>query len=191
MMSVVLLAAFLLALQARAQGGALTAPATAQAPAEEAPQFDPSQYPLMTLAKAAAAAPCGGGKTKYELKDRLFSAEIVFQGSVRQAPPSHFELIKRWTKSIGDPEAASRYKKQVSFSEGKKVVWMSLPEGLIDYLRDDLQVGDRALVYGVFVGCVNGKPLFSVDEYETYAPADEESEDYITRALEAGFGRTG
>ena len=158
----------------------LAAPAGAQAPAEEPPPFDPAQYPLMTLAKAEASAPCAAGPVKYELRDKLFSAELLFQGSVRDAPPAHLALLKRWAKSIGDPDAVPRYKKQISFSDSRKVVWLSLPEGLIDTLNEDLQAGDRALIYGVFVGCAAGKPLFSIDEYETYAPADDEADDYIT-----------
>jgi len=160
--------------------GRTAAPAASQAPAEEAPDFDPAQYPLMSLAKAESVAPCGEGRVKYELRDNLLSAELVFQGSVRDAPPAHLALLKRWTKSIGDPGAASRYGKQVSFLESRKTVWLSLPEALVDPLREDMQAGDRALIYGVFVGCAGGKPLFAIDEYETYAPDDEEADDYIT-----------
>jgi len=169
----------------------LAAMLAAPAPAEE-PLFDPAQYPLMTLAKAEASAPCAAGRVNYELRDKLFSAELVFQGSVRSAPPAHLALLKRWTKSIGDADAAARYKKQISFSDGRRIVWFSLPEGLIDSLRDDLEAGDRALIYGVFVGCAGGKPLFSIDEYETYAPADEEADDYITlRPKPVSGGRAG
>lgn len=158
---------------------------------EDPPPFDAAQYPLMTLARAEAKDPCRQGKLKYELKDKMFSVELVYQGSVRAAPAAHFELVKRWTKQIGDPNAAGRYKKQVSFSEGKKMIWLSLPEGLIDYLAEDFQVGDRALLYTVFVGCVSGKPLFSIDEYDTYAPEDDEAEDYITKSLLKRPGRAG
>jgi len=166
-------------------------PLCAQEKEDEAPPFDAAQYPLMTLARAEAKDPCKKGKLKYELKDKLFSAELVYQGGVRAAPPAHFELLKRWTKNIGDEKAIGRYKKQVSFSEGKKMVWLSLPEGLVDYLAEDFQVGDRALLYTVFVGCAGGKPLFSVDEYDTYAPEDDEAEDYITKLILKRSGRTG
>jgi hypothetical protein len=159
-------------------------------PEEDAP-FDVSQYPLMTLAKAEAKDPCKKGKLNYELKDKLFSTELVYQGGVRQAPAAHYELLRHWTKNIGDPGAVVRYKKQVSFSEGKKVVWLSLPEGLIDTLAEDFQVGDRALLYTVFVGCSGHKPLFSVDEYDTYEPEDQEAEDYITRIDLKRTGRAG
>ncbi|MFA6029856.1 MAG: hypothetical protein WC969_08390 [Elusimicrobiota bacterium] len=149
--------------------------------AEDEP-FDRTQYPLMSIAKAVSMEPCPPNpKAKPLIKDRLFSAELVYQGSLRDTPPARYELMKRWTKQIGDPDAAPRYKKEISLSEGKRPLWLPVPEGLIEPMQADLVVGDRALIYAVFVGCVQGKPVFAIDEFETFTPEDEEADDYITR----------
>lgn len=149
-------------------------------PSAQEPKFDPSQYPLSTLAKADAEGSCPKTGTKYMVKDRLFSAELVYQGTLRPTPSAHYELMRRWTKSVGDPDAVVKYSQEVSLAEGKKVHWMPVPEGLISDLQGYLQAGDRALVYTVFIGCAQGRSLFAVDEFENYSPADGEADDYIT-----------
>ncbi|MEK7743472.1 MAG: hypothetical protein AAB576_00500 [Elusimicrobiota bacterium] len=172
-----------LPLCAMAAWGAQTPAPDAQTPPEspaQAPQFDPSQYPLSTLAKADLDGSCRGSKVKYLVKDRLFSAELVYQGTLRPTPPGHYELMRRWTKSVGDPEALVKYKQEVSLAEGKKVHWMPVPEGLVGDLQGYLQAGDRALVYAILIGCVQGRALFAIDEFENYSPEDEEADDYIT-----------
>jgi len=117
---------------------------------------------------------------KSEIKDLTFSAELRYQGGLRDTSAPRYELLKLWTRQVGDPEAVVRYKKEISFSAGKRVFWLPVPEGLIDYLRSDLEVGDRALLYLVFAGCSAQKPVFAIDEFESYTPEDQEAEDYIT-----------
>jgi hypothetical protein len=162
--------------------------AEAPAPREEPAPFDPSQYPFTTLEKTAAKDPCGkkGGS---EIKDKLFSAELRFQGSLRKTPVGRFGLVKKWCRFLGDPGAAPRYGKEMLFSEGRRMVWLAVPEGLLDYLKSDLQSGDRAMIFGVYVGCSGGKPVFAIDEFDNYAPDDQEAEDYIVKALLPEFGR--
>lgn len=147
------------------------------------PGFDPGSYPRDSIARVAQADPCVRGKGSYEVKDRLFSMELSWQGAVRKAPQRRFELVRRWAAAVGDPGAADRYRSEVSLSDGKKLHWLAVPEGLLTHLKADLQPGDRALLYLSFVGCAAGAPHFAVDEFEPLDRGSGEEGDVITRDL--------
>lgn len=140
--------------------------------------FDPQDYPEYSVVQVVEKLPCA--KTEGpELRDALFRAEFVYQGAIRPASKPRYELMRRWTKSVGDPQAIVKYKSEVSFVDGKRTRWFSAPEGLVDFISMDFRPGDRVTLYLVYVGCTQGGPLFAVDEYEGVEQSEEEVGDTV------------
>mgnify|MGYP001618463144 CR=1 FL=1 len=137
--------------------------------------FDAKNYPLETLASRRKAAPCAGA----QLKDVMFSAELRWHGALSKTPKAGMELLRRWTKDIGDPEAFSKYAEEVTLSEGRRFERVAVPEGLLAFMQMDLLPGDRVLLYLVHVGCAEGGALFAVDEYEVQGQDEAESLDEL------------
>lgn len=137
--------------------------------------FEAKNYPLGTMAAQRKKDPCGGPG----LKDVLFSAELRWHGEVSKTSKPRMELIGRWTKDIGDPEAVSKYASEVTFSEGRRFERVAVPEGILAFMQMDLLAGDRILLYLVFVGCTEGGALFVVDEYEVPDQDEKESLDEL------------
>lgn len=156
--------------------------AVQDAPADPEDEFHPEDYPVVALADMSVKEPCRKQKGSFEVKDRLFSSDFSFTGAVRKTPPRRWELIRRWADGLGDPEAAERYGNEVSVAFGKGTVWLSVPEGLLPILQSNLQPGDRALGYLVLVGCADLRPVFAIDEFDTYDPDAEEDGDVVTQA---------
>lgn len=165
-----------LALAAALSTAAVT---SSSAPAEGDVPFDPKNYPERSLAESRRADPCS--KEPGKVKDTLFSREVAWHGAVRKAAPARRELLRRWTKQIGDPDAAVKYAEEATVSEGRRLEWVSVPEGLLAYLQMDLMPGDRVLLYLVYVGCAEGAPLFAVDEYEVKEQSEAEGADELIR----------
>jgi hypothetical protein len=151
----------------------LAAAAAAFAEDAKTVEFDATDYPRHTIAEAMKLEPCEGDG----VKDVLFSSELRWQGAERTISASGARLVSRWTEHVGDAEAASRYVQMRSLSEGGTVHWAVVPDGLVPYLEMDLRPGDKFVVYFVFVGCRDRKPLFAIEEYaepENYEAIDEE-----------------
>ncbi|MBI3299948.1 MAG: hypothetical protein HYZ75_17425 [Elusimicrobia bacterium] len=138
--------------------------------------FDAKNYPLETLHARRRRDPCGKGG---ELKDVLFSAELRWHGEVAPTPAPDVELLRRWTKDIGDPEAVAKYAQLVSFSEGRRFERLAAPEGLLAFMEMDLLPGDRVILYLVHVGCAEGRAVFAVDEYDVTEQDELEKDDEL------------
>lgn len=168
---------------------ALSAPARAAAPAavavssaaaqEEVEPFDAANYPKAAIAERLKKDPCAKRAGAYELKDARFSAEVRWHGALRPVPAADKELMRRWTLQIGDPEAAAKYPEETTVSEGPRLRWVSVPDGLLAYLQMDLMAGDRVLLYLVYVGCAAGAPVLAVDEYEVLDQSELEGGDEL------------
>lgn len=154
---------------------------TEQKKADDVIPFDPKDYPRRGLLELLASQPCAGRSGTSELRDTLFSSELVYQGAVRKSPPARHALMAEWAKGIGDPGAEAKYKEEVSIADGGRVRWLAVPEGLLSFLRMDVQPGDRLLLYVVFVGCAGKEPLFAIDEFEGLDQRPEEAEDILIR----------
>jgi hypothetical protein len=144
--------------------------------------FNPKDYPRFSTSEAVEKLPCPG--SGLELKDALLSFPAGFQGAVRKTPPKHYEMMRRWTKAVGDPDAIVKYKEEVTVVEGRRTHWLPVPEGLLPFLEMDLRPGDRFLAFLVYVGCVDGAALFAIDEYRGIEVREEELGDQIIRAPE-------
>ena len=116
-----------------------------------------------------------------EVKDILFSSEVAWHGAVRKTAPANYELMRRWTKKIGDAPAVTKYKEQVALSEAGSLRWFTIPEGLLPYMQMELRPGDRVVLFLVYVGCSDRKPLLSIDEYEELDQTEEEAGDELIR----------
>lgn len=166
-----------------AQGAPRPEVAVSSAPAqEEVEPFDAANYPKRSISEHLKKDPCSKKAGPYELKDVRFSAEVRWHGALRPVPPADKELMKRWTRDIGDPEAAAKYPEETTVSEGARLRWLSVPEGLLAYLQMDLLAGDRVLLYLVHVGCAAGSPVMAVDEYEVLDQTELEGGDELIRS---------
>lgn len=143
--------------------------------------FDAANYPSKRMAALRREEPCPPKGPA--LKDTLFSTEVRWNGAVRPTSPARMETIKAWTSEIGDPGAAPKYVSEATFSEGRRLEWVAVPEGLLAYLQMDLQAGDRVLLFLVLTGCAEGGPVWAVDEYEVPKQLPFESGDELIRAL--------
>lgn len=139
--------------------------------------FDAANYPKKTMAGMRREEPCPKGGPA--LKDVLFSTVARWHGAVRKTSPPRMEMIKAWTKEIGDPESAPKYVEEATFSEGNRLEWVSVPEGLLAYLQMDLQAGDRVELFLILTGCAEGAPVWAVDEYEVPKQEPLEGEDEL------------
>lgn len=139
--------------------------------------FDAANYPKKGMAVMRRTEPCPKGGPF--LKDLLFSTETRWHGAVRKTSAARMEMIKVWTKDIGDPESASKYVEEATFSEGRHLEWVAVPEGLLAYLQMDLQAGDRVLLFLILTGCAEGAPVWAVDEYEVPKQEPLEGEDEL------------
>lgn len=139
--------------------------------------FDVKNYPRTRIHRVLRNNRCD--KSPYSVKDVIFSTEMTYQGATRPTPRRRYELIRRWTQAIGDPKAAVRYRQEVSAADWGKTHWLVIPEGLMNHMRVDLMVGDRIIVYLVFVGCERGRPVFAIDEFEDIRQTDEEAADIL------------
>ena len=176
------------ALAILAAGWAYAAPAaplrtgtTGQGPADDVVPFNPADYPRRAFSRMLAENSCDGKGGASELKDALFSVELVYQGAVRKSTIRRNALIGSWAKAIGDPGAEAKYKEEITLAERGDIRWLAAPEGLLAYMQMDLQPGDRVLVYLVFIGCVARQPLFAIDEFEPVEQRDDEAEDFLIR----------
>ncbi|MBI5594880.1 MAG: hypothetical protein HY928_02200 [Elusimicrobia bacterium] len=156
---------------------------------EEVEPFDAANYPKALIAEQLKKEPCAKRGGPYELKDLRFAAEVRWQGALRPGPAANIELMKRWTREIGDPEAAAKYAEEATVVEGPRPSWVSVPEGLLAYLQMDLMAGDRVLLYLVHVGCAAGAPVLAVDEYEVLDQTELEGADELIYAPSPGAGR--
>ena len=145
--------------------------------------FDEANYPRKSMAAMRRAEPCEKAKKGPALKDVLFSTETRWHGEVRKTPPARMGMIKAWTLQIGDPEAAPKYAEEATFSEGRALEWVAVPEGLLAYLQMDLMAGDRVLLFLALTGCADGAPVWAVDEYEVPKQLPLEGEDELIRIL--------
>ncbi len=143
--------------------------------------FDAANYPKKTMAAMRREEPCPkGGPT---LKDVLFSTQSRWHGAIRKTSAARMEMIKVWTNDIGDPESAPKYAEEATFSEGNRLEWVSVPEGLLAYLQMDLQAGDRVQLFLILTGCAEGAPVWAVDEYEVPKQEPLEGEDELIYRL--------
>lgn len=143
--------------------------------------FDAANYPTKTMAAMRKEEPCPKGGPA--LKDVLFSTQARWHGAVRKTSPPRMEMIKAWTKEIGDPDSAPKYVEEATFSEGRHLEWVSVPEGLLAYLQMDLQAGDRVQLFLILTGCAEGAPVWAVDEYEVPKQEPLEGDDELIRNL--------
>ena len=141
--------------------------------------FDGANYPLKTMAAMLREEPCLKALKGPNVKDVLFSTEVRWHGAVRRTPPSRMDLVKAWTKEIGDPEAAPKYAEEATFSQGRRLEWVTVPEGLLAYLQMDLMAGDRVLLFLAYTGCSDGEPVWAVDEYEVPKQMPHEGDDEL------------
>jgi hypothetical protein len=159
---------------------ASSAPATVDVSTAGVP-FDEANYPKKTMALMRREEPCPKGGPF--LKDLLFSTQTRWHGAVRKTSPARMEMIKVWTKDIGDPESAPKYVEEATFSEGRNLEWVAVPEGLLAYLQMDLQAGDRVQLFLILTGCAEGAPVWAVDEYEVPKQEPLEGEDELIYRL--------
>lgn len=145
--------------------------------------FDAANYPKKSMAAMRREEPCPKAAKGPLLKDLLFSVEARWHGAVRATAAARVSTLKAWTKEIGDPESWSKYAEEATFSEGKSLEWVAVPEGLLAYLQMDLMAGDRVLLFLVYTGCAEGAPVWAVDEYEVPRQEPLEGEDELIRAL--------
>ncbi|TPW18824.1 MAG: hypothetical protein FD126_3299, partial [Elusimicrobia bacterium] len=141
--------------------------------------FDEANYPRKSLAAMLREEPCLKALKGPALKDLLFSTEARWHGAVRKTPSARMELVKTWTREIGDPEAAPKYAEEATFSEGRRLEWVTVPEGLLAYLQMDLMAGDRVLLFLAYTGCADGEPVWAVDEYEVPQQRPPEGDDEL------------
>lgn len=141
--------------------------------------FDEANYPRKTLAALLREEPCLKALKGPTLKDVLFSTEVRWHGAVRRTPPARMDLVKAWTREIGDPEAAPKYAEEATFSQGRRLEWVTVPEGLLAYLQMDLMAGDRVLLFMAYTGCAEGAPVWAVDEYEVPKQLPPEGDDEL------------
>ncbi|MFA5137611.1 MAG: hypothetical protein WC728_00135 [Elusimicrobiota bacterium] len=142
--------------------------------------FDVKDYPRSSIREALSKDPCRP-RSKTEVKDSLFSAELAYQGAVRPLSESRAALFKAWTRSVGDPGSWVYYKRELSFSEKGKMRWVAVPEGLLPQFQINLQLGERVLLYLIYVGCAGRQPVLAVEEIEGLDQTDEEAEDLMIR----------
>lgn len=136
-------------------------------------EFDPADYPRYAVEAAFEVEPCA----QDGIKDVLFSSELRWQGAAREVSAARARLVGKWTRHVGDADAASRYTQERSLAQGGRIYWAVVPDGLVPYLEMDLRPGDKFVVYFVFVGCEGGRPALAIEEYaepENYEPIDEE-----------------
>lgn len=163
---------------------AVSSPAAVSGSTEAAAvPFDEANYPRKPLAAMRREEPCPKAYKGTLLKDQLFSAETRWHGAVRATPPGRTAALKAWTKEIGDPESWSKYAEEATFSEGRHLEWVAVPEGLLAYLQMDLMPGDRVLLFLVLAACAEGAPVWVVDEYEVLKQEPLEGEDELIRRL--------
>ena len=142
--------------------------------------FDAKDYPRNSVREVLSKAPCRRG-LKVEVKDALFSAELAYQGAVRPLSEGRTALFKSWTRSLGDSGSWVYYQSELSFSEKGKVRWIAVPEGLLPQFKINLQLGERVLLYLIYVGCALRQPVLAVEEIEGLDQTEEESEDLMIR----------
>ena len=140
--------------------------------------FDAKDYPRSSIREALSKDSCDP-RSKTEVKDALFSAELAYQGAVRPLSKDRAALFKSWTKTVGDPGSWVHYKRELSFSEKGKMRWIAVPEGLLPRFQINLQLGERVLLYLIYVGCVDKRPVLAVEEIEGLDQTDEEAEDLL------------
>jgi hypothetical protein len=168
-----------LVLAAAVAASSASAVAVASAPAGV--PFDEANYPAKRMAALRRAEPCPPKGPA--LKDLRFSNEMRWNGDVRPTSPARMDTLKAWTEEIGDPGSAPKYASEATFSEGRRLEWVSVPEGLLAYLQMDLQAGDRVRLFLVFTGCAEGGPVWAVDEYEVPKQLPFEEGDELIRTL--------
>ena len=144
--------------------------------------FDPDQYPEAAMDELVAKSPCARNQPGLELKDVMFSSQVGYGESMRGTSEKRLKLIKTWAKSLNAEGQAALYDRELKMRDGKKVLWMPFPSTLLQYMRRDLRSGDTAWFYMTYVGCVDGEPLFAIEDFSppTYEDLEQEASSYVT-----------
>ncbi|MBI3549093.1 MAG: hypothetical protein HY078_08645 [Elusimicrobia bacterium] len=156
--------------------------ATEEPPAaEEEETFDPDLYPPTFIQEIVKKNPCKKGQ-RFEVKDVLFSTELIYRETTRPIPEKSRELVKRWTRKLNAESEAAAFTRELLIKSGETSWWMPVPNSLIPHLRQELKPGDEATLFMSLAGCADGRPLVAIEEYSVpyYEDLEEDADTYIT-----------
>ena len=82
-------------------------------------------------------------------------ATLVFLGQARPLPPLKRDFLVDWLRFIGkDTSIAQMYSQELLFREDSAEYWLPVQEGMPDWVRENVQVGESVPVFVLFLGAL-------------------------------------
>jgi hypothetical protein len=97
-------------------------------------------------------------------------SRVRYTGDCRLLSDDGRRLISEWAKATNVPIAASLSQQEVRIQEPGGDYWVPVQEALVPAIRAELSAGDRIEVFSIFIGHVDGRPVFLVNAFNHVDP---------------------
>jgi hypothetical protein len=99
-------------------------------------------------------------------------ASVTYLGKIRDIPEQKMAFLDKYlTKTLGKPEWAKFFKREIQVREGKQVYWLPIQESLLSFFPKEVKTGDVVSLYVIWTGGVRIDKkmvwVFLVNEFKT------------------------
>ncbi len=125
-------------------------------------------YEPVTLAQVIAVhADVGGVDRVINTAEEKYRVQVTHLGGRRPLPESTRTLIVDWARAVGvESQLISAFKQEIEVAEAGKSYWLPVQDVLLPHMGRELAAGDSVRLYVMWIGYVETRWVFLVNEFE-------------------------
>jgi len=113
---------------------------------------------------------CPAQKGLVITKDIPIRSKVTYSGEFRDLSEDSRRLIAAWAESMNVPGAPQAFRRELKVTEAGVEYWVSVQEVLVSFMHAELGTGDEIELFLVYIGQVEGRHIFLVNEFGHEAP---------------------
>lgn len=100
-------------------------------------------------------------------------SKVRYLGQFRDLPDDTRRLIAAWAESINAAEVPSLFRRELKIEEAGIEYWVPVQEVLVSYMKAELHPREVIELFILFIGQVDGRHGFLVNEFEHESTHDD------------------
>ena len=103
-------------------------------------------------------------------RDIPIRPRVTYSGEFRDLPEDGRRLIAAWAASFNVPVAPQAFPQELKVVEAEREYWVPVQEVLVPAMKRELRRGEKIELFVIYIGQVNGRHIFLVNEFRHEAP---------------------